>query len=126
MGIGEQALTHTCPNSVAQRVKQLCQAHSHCPLWFHGFFYSKNVLVGALVLKYTWGLFPSDTLRHTDMEMTLRKEEVYSHRSLNIEGSAQHMLPPPPPGKRQSQAGRRGTEREDVGKSLYSGRTGRG
>ena len=56
------------------------------------------LFVGALVLKYTWGLFLSDMLRHADMEMTLRKEEVYSHRSINREGSAHHTgtLPPIP------------------------------
>ena len=51
------------------------------------------VCVCVCVFKGTWKLASSGMVRQADMEMTGMEEEVYTHRSLEIEGRAGHSRP---------------------------------
>lgn len=77
--------------------------------------HSKNAFVLAPVLKCTWDLFSPDTLRHTDMEMALMKEDVSTHRCLEKGGMSCRAGP-----ARQAPWPVRGQrERGQVRKNLY-------
>lgn len=43
-----------------------------------------------LCFKGTWDLFYLGMVRHTEMEVTVTKEKVHTHRSLETGGTAQH------------------------------------
>ena len=83
----------------------------------YGFLHSKNVFVGAPVLEHTSDLFQSGMLGHTALAMTLRKEEVYGHRSLK-RGKAQHMARGHP-GKHRGQPGGGGSDGGRGQKALF-------
>ena len=45
------------------------------------------------VLKCTRDLFESGMVRHADMEMTVMKKDVYTHKSLETGGTVHHAEP---------------------------------
>ena len=70
------------------------------------------------ILKCTQDLIYSGLVRHTDMEMTVMNEEVYTHRSLDT-GGMPHIR------KHQGQSGGRRSERKTWVRAS-KGREGRG
>lgn len=90
---------HLHQSLLRKEVRRLSQTHGHCPF-------------GSMD---PFNLFSSDMLRHTDMEMTVMKEDIYTHRCLEKGGVACHAGPPreaPGPVRRQREEGQ-------VGKKLY-------